>query len=512
MIRLRQASYRYLTGSFQVGPLDLTVEAGERLLLTGASGSGKSTLLRLMAGLLQRHGKGAVGGEIQVSGEDPGCLEAVPRVSTLGFVSQDPEDATVCGAVEDEVGFPLENRGDEPVEIQRRVEGLLAAVNLVGKNRQDPRRLSGGQQQRMMVAAALAGGARVLLLDEPLAQLDPVGAEELLHLLKNLSDGGVAVVMVEHRLELALPWATRCVVMEAGKIVADPLPSPHQLPRWKLQPPTRSLLSLEVPPPWRARNPHRWSAPEPGSPALVAENISFGWPGAPPLFSRLQLRLRRGERVALMGGNGVGKSTLLQVLAGRHSPHTGTLTGERPVVVPQNPDLSLFCATVEEELCFALAERGVPAAERRATASSLAARFGLEKLLASPPQALSRGQRLRVAVAAALGAGPALLLLDEPTAGQDLPQVERMFLGLPRETAVLFACHDPEVVLREATRLWVLYPGGFLDGPPLETLRRAMELGCPLRLPPLAEIGVPLGIDPTSLDVRQFAALLEHAS
>lgn len=509
MIRLQQASYRYPTGAFQVGPLDLTVEAGERLLLTGASGSGKSTLLRLMAGLLQRHGKGTVGGEIQVSGQDPGRLEAVARVSTLGFVSQDPEDATVCGTVGDEVGFPLENRGDAPTDIQRRVEELLAAVHLVGKNQQDPRRLSGGQQQRMMVAAALAGGARVLLLDEPLAQLDPVGAEELLQLLKSLSDDGVAVVMVEHRLELALRWATRCVVMEAGKVVADPLLSPGHLPRWNLFPPTRIRLSMQVPPPWRARNPKRWSAPTPGSLALAADDISFGWHGAPPLFSGLKLELRRGERVALMGGNGIGKSSLLQVLAGRQSPHTGKLTGGRPVVVPQNPDLSLFCATVEEELCFAMAERGVPATERRAAAFSIAERFGLEKHLSSPPQALSRGQRLRVAVAAALGAGPALLLLDEPTAGQDLPQVERMFLGLPAEIAVLFACHDPEVVLREATRLWVLYRGGLLDGPPLETIQRALELGCPLRLPPLAEIGVPLGIDPTSLDVRHFAALLE---
>ncbi|HND29470.1 MAG TPA: ABC transporter ATP-binding protein, partial [Myxococcota bacterium] len=190
MIRLRQAGYRYLTGTFEVGPLDLTVAAGERLLITGPSGSGKSTLLRLMAGLLQRHGKGTVSGEIELAHCDPGRLQAAARVSTLGFVSQDPEDATLCGTVEDEVGFSLENRGDEPAAIQGRVEELLQAVSLVGRNHQDPRRLSGGQQQRMMVAAALAGGAPVLLLDEPLAQLDPIGAEELLQLLKKLSDGG----------------------------------------------------------------------------------------------------------------------------------------------------------------------------------------------------------------------------------------------------------------------------------------------------------------------------------
>ncbi|HNC99370.1 MAG TPA: ABC transporter ATP-binding protein, partial [Myxococcota bacterium] len=386
-------------------------------------------------------------GEIELAHCDPGRLQAAARVSTLGFVSQDPEDATLCGTVEDEVGFSLENRGDEPAAIQGRVEELLQAVSLVGRNHQDPRRLSGGQQQRMMVAAALAGGAPVLLLDEPLAQLDPIGAEELLQLLKKLSDGGVAVVMVEHRLELALPWASRCVVMEGGKVVADPLPSPSQLPRWNLQPPTRARLEMEVPPPWRARNPRRWSPPEAGSLALLAENISFGWPGTPPLFARLQLSLRRGERVALMGANGVGKSSLLRVLAGRQAPQVGTITGERPVVVPQNPDLSLFCATVEEELSFAMAERGVPLADQREKVSWIAERFGLQKLLAAPPQALSRGQRLRVAVAAALGAEPALLLLDEPTAGQDLPQVERMFRGLPTDLALVFACHDPEVVL-----------------------------------------------------------------
>ncbi len=512
MIRLRQASYRYLTGDFQVGPLDLTVEPGERLLITGASGSGKSTLLRLMAGLLQRHGKGEVGGETRINLDDPGRLEAAARVSTLGFVSQDPEDATLCGTVEDEVSFSLENRGDAAIEIGKRVEQLLTAVNLPGKNLQDPRRLSGGQQQRMMVAAALAGGAPVLLLDEPLAQLDPVGAEELLLLLKNLSEGGVAVVMVEHRLELALPWASRCVVMKAGRVVADPLATSMQLSLWDLQAPTIARVTMLVPPPWRARVHWRWSPPEVGSTALTAENLSFGWPGSPPLFSRLQLHLRRGERVALMGANGVGKSSLLRVLAGHQPPLAGTITGDRPIAVPQNPDLSLFCATVEEEICFAMEERGVPRADQRAKAAIIAEKFGLEKLLASPPQALSRGQRLRVAVAAALGAEPGLLLLDEPTAGQDLPQVERMFRGLPTEIALLFACHDPEVVLREATRLWVLFPGGLLDGPPLETLQRALALGCPLRLPPLAEIGLPLGIDPTSLDVSRFAALLESDS
>jgi energy-coupling factor transport system ATP-binding protein len=364
----------------------------------------------------------------------------------------------------------------------------------------------------MMVAAALSGGAPVLLLDEPLAQLDPVGAEELLLLLKNLSEGGVVVVMVEHRLELALPWASRCVVMKAGHVVADPLPSPRELSQWDLKPPTTVGVAMLVPPPWRARTHRRWSAPEAGSIALTAENLSFGWPGSPPLFSELQLQLRRGERVALMGANGVGKSSLLRVLAGHQPPRAGIITGERPVAVPQNPDLSLFCATVEEEICFAMDERGVPRATQRAKSRAIAERMGIEKLLSSPPQALSRGQRLRVAVAAALGAEPGLLLLDEPTAGQDLPQVERMFRGLPTEIALLFACHDPEVMLREATRLWVLFPGGLLDGPPLETLQRALALGCPLRLPPLATIGLPLGIDPTSLDVSRFAALLESDS
>jgi energy-coupling factor transport system ATP-binding protein len=512
MIRLRQAGYRHRTGNFQLGPIDLTVEAGERLLITGRSGSGKSTLLRLMAGLLQRHGRGQVQGAIQVAGQDPGGLEAAARVSTLGFVSQDPEDATLCGAVEDEIGFSLENRGDAPEHIRQRIAELLTAVNLVGRNRQDPRRLSGGQQQRMMVAAALAGAAPVLLLDEPLAQLDPIGAEELLHILRKLSEEGVAVVMVEHRLELALPWATRCVVMATGKVVADPLLSPAQLSAWGLEPPTRDRLSQHVPPPWRARHPRRWSAPEVGDIALTATNLRFGWPGQAPLFDGLHLHLRRGERVALMGANGVGKSSLLRVLAGRQAPQLGTITGERAVVVPQNPDLSLFCATVEEELGFAMAERGEAPADRREKIALIADRFGLQDSLTAPPQALSRGQRLRVAVAAALGAEPGLLLLDEPTAGQDLPQVERMFRGLPTDIALLFACHDPEVVLREATRLWVLYPGGFLDGPPVETLQRALELGCPLRRPPLMDIGIPLGIDPTNLDVPHFATLLEHKS
>jgi energy-coupling factor transport system ATP-binding protein len=156
----------------------------------------------------------------------------------------------------------------------------------------------------------------------------------------------------------------------------------------------------------------------------------------------------------------------------------------RVVAVPQNPDLSLFCETVEEELAFAPVDARVSAGEMRNRVEGALSALSLGALRDRAPQALSRGQRLRTAVAAALTALPDVLLLDEPTAGQDRDQVERMFEGIPTEVAILFACHDPEVVLRHASRLLVLDEGQIREeGPPAETLRRAVARGLPLRMP-----------------------------
>lgn len=503
MIQLRAAGWRYPGGS-RVGPVDLEVRAGELVVLTGPTGCGKSTLLRLAAGLLQRHGAGVAEGEVRVGGRDPAGLVAAERVRALGFVAQDPEDQLVGTGVTAEVAFALHAAGTPTEEVGPRVEAALARVGLAGHGGGDPAQFSGGMRQRLVIAAALAAGARALLLDEPLAQLDPQGAAEVVRVVRGLAAEGVAVLMVEHRLEHVWDHAHRLVLMDEGRVVADPLLDIAALRPLRLRPPARVDLDARLGGgPWRRRP----EAPRPVPP--VAAGAAVLDLAEVDLVRRDDWRLRvaafrvgRGERVALVGANGSGKSTLLQVAAGQLP--AGRRRAGRVVDVPQDPDLALFCPTVREELAYGPREAGQdPDPMVRRWARALA----VDELLDRPPQALSRGQRLRVAVAAAGACGPHLLVLDEPTSGQDLGQVDRMFAGLEAElgdAALLYACHDLDVVLRHATRVVALADGRIVaDGPPRDVLPRA---GLPL--PDLARLC--LELDLPHAPTEAVAAWLER--
>lgn len=443
---LEGAGYTW-PGGQRIGPVDLVVGPGERVLLTGRSGCGKSTLLRLAAGLLGRHGTGRITGRVQVDGADPSALGPADRAARVAFVSQEPADQLVTGTVADEVAFGPESAGWDPERTERRIGELLERVGLaVGPDR-DPRRLSGGQQQRLVVAAALAVGSGLLLLDEPLAQLDPVGAARLLDSLERLAGEGIGVLLVEHRLGTCLSWAERVVVMEDGRIRYDGAPAGAPLPE------------------------RRWGRAAAGDPTggLVAavRDFSWRWDDGTQALDGVSVEVRTGERVALIGENGAGKSTLLQALSGRLGDAE---VPARVVDVPQDPDLSLFCGTVAEELAWGPSEAGRRREDVEATVRELAEAFSLAGLLDRPPQALSRGQRLRVAVAAALACQPDLLLLDEPTSGQDHEAVVAMLDALERtlgRSALVFATHDHSLARARATRILRLHQGRIhSDGPP----------------------------------------------
>lgn len=516
MITLDAVTYTY-PGGTRVGPVDLRVAAGEFVLLTGPTGCGKSTALRLAAGLLQRHGQGAITGAVRVGGHDPAALVAAARVATLGFVGQDPDDTVIGATCLAEVAFALESAGHDGPTVDARARAWLDRVGLVGLADRDPWALSGGQRQRLAIGAALAAGARALLLDEPLSQLDPDGAAEVLSLLRGLAGEGVAVLLVEHRLEQAWPVADRTVLMAEGRLVSDPVPDADALLPYGLRGPALDTLRRRAGPgPWRVRG----TPPSPvahllGAPVFTSSDLTFAWPDTSPCINDVSLTVQAGERVALVGGNGAGKSTLVGLVSGRLRPRTGRVARAPGghVEVPQNPDLSLFCATVAEELAYGPREARLGPAEVRARVDAAADALSVADLLDRPPQALSRGQRLRVAVAAALACRPRLLLLDEPTSGQDRDQVDRMLdavAGSLADGALVFASHDLDVVLRHATRVVVLDGGRVVgDGPPLPTLAAAAQAGLPLRLPPLAEVCRSLGIG--WHDVDALAAVLVPA-
>ena len=502
ILRVHEGGYRYPSATEPaVAGASFEVAAGELVLLTGPTGCGKSTLLRLCAGLLGRHGQGEVLGTVQVGEQDPAATAPAQRVTTLGFVSQVPSDQLVTGTLADEVAFGLESAGWAPERMEARIAELLPLLGLPDEPDRSVRALSGGQQQRLVVAAALAGRAPLLLLDEPLAQLDPVGAQRLLAGLRTLADRGVAVLVVEHRLEACWPVLDRVVVMERGRLVADAPPAELELAELRrlgltvpglldLEDRIGELEGLEL------RSQSAGPISEDSEIRSLAEVLSTGsltwtWPGAEaPALADASVTLRGGDRVAVVGANGSGKSTLLAALSGHVAAGEVRCVG-RVVDVPQDPDLALFCDTVAEELAHGPREAGLSGAEVGARAARSAEALSLGELLERAPQALSRGQRLRVAVGGALACQPDVLLLDEPTSGQDHEQVERMMRALRlalADRALVFATHDLDLALRHATWVLVLDQGRIVDqGDPTEVLAR-LPAELPLRLPPLARL------------------------
>ncbi|MEC8425414.1 MAG: ATP-binding cassette domain-containing protein, partial [Myxococcota bacterium] len=360
------------------------------------------------------------------------------------------------------------------------------------------------------------------------AQLDPAGAQTLLARIRDLADAGVAVLMVEHRIEACLPVVDRVVLMADGRVVCD-----DPAPQWRIEGPTiaaAAALGLTLPGPMvlarvrtalgadedavaamlRARPPLAERTHD-ARILLAISDAGHTWPGTKePALRDVTLTLRAGERVALLGGNGAGKSTLLGMLSGQLGP--GPEGPGRVVSVPQDPDLALFCDRVDAELAYGPQELGCDAAEVRRRVRSAATMLSVEALLDRPPQALSRGQRLRVAVAAAMTCAPDVLLLDEPTSGQDQDQVTRMMEGLHggmATGALAFATHDVDLALRWATRVVVLHCGRVVAaGTPSDVLA-ALPTDVPIVLPPLAawcrDRGLPL------LSTSDLARLPEDA-
>lgn len=392
--------------------LDFYLDYGQLTLLSGLSGSGKSTLLSLINGVIPRMSSGVLDGRVLVDGEDLAGRTLSQISGKVGCVLQNPEAQIIHQEVEDEIAFGCENLGVEPGEIGQRIQALCCRLEL------EPgwatRALSGGQKQRLVAAATLAMDRDILIFDEPLANLDRQGAQDLLALLRALADQGKAVLLVEHRLDVALPYADVVWELRDGQTHLVPDKANYLASQVSL---IRDRPEDQLPP---------------GPPLLRADGLVKQF-GGRPVLDGLHLELRAGERVLLLGENGCGKSTLLAILArllradgGRVEQFLGPALGRRAGrrwfrcvgMVYQNPNYQLFMPTVEQELTFAAADRDY--------ALELARRFGLTPLLSRHPHSLSEGQKRRVTIAAILAQKPRLLLLDEPTVGQDYPGLQTL--------------------------------------------------------------------------------------
>jgi len=444
--------------AWAVRGLDLSVRPGERVLLLGASGAGKSTLLAALAGLLDAGGGGESEGELRVDGRAPRDAR-----DAVGIVFQDPETQLVMARAGDDVAFGLENHCVPTAAIWPRVHRALAQVHFPYPEDRSTAALSGGEKQRLAIAGALALRPRLLLLDEPTANLDPTGAQLIRETLRELS--GMTLVLVEHRVAEATELVDRVVVIEAGGgVVADGAPR-DIFARYGAR---LAELGVWVPGPPPASPTRRTTF---GAELAHADDLAFRYPAAEAwALDGVDVSVRAGEALAITGPNGSGKSTLALLVAGLLRPARGrvSLDGAEPWALParrlvtrvgtvfQDPEHQFVTGRVDEELMVGPLRAGRFAPDARRIAMDLLERLRLTHLAAANPFTLSGGEQRRLSVATALATAPPLLVLDEPTFGQDRRTYAELVTLLAAHCdgggAALFASHDEYLVASLADR------------------------------------------------------------
>ena len=473
------------------------LEPGEFCLLAGRSGHGKSTLLRAACGLVPHFHGGRFAGRVALAGLDTREHGPAQLGTVAGALFQDPETQLVMSSVRSELALAQESRGHSSAAVARGTEEVALALGIDHLLDRPTHQLSGGEQQRVALAAALAGRPRLLLLDEPTSQLDPVAGDELIALLRRLNqESDTTILLAEHRLERCLSSADRVIALQDGRIAQDG--DPRAFLEWaaradpELQTPGAKLFALAglQPPPIgvkqaRAalrrdgllpdepsvgepptaqdapRKPSRRALRKRPDPALDLHHVWHEIPRGPAILRGVDLRVEAGESVALMGRNGAGKSTLLRHAAGLLEPTRGRVArGGRVALLLQNPGDYFLHDRVADELSARALDRA-----------------GLRELAERNPRDLSGGERQRLALAIVTDTAeePAVLALDEPTRGMDRHAKAALAADLharaQRGQAVIVSTHDPEFACACAARAVLLADGRVIaDGPAAELL------------------------------------------
>ena len=537
--------------------VEVAVAPGEVLLILGPSGCGKSTLALALNGLVPHAVPATMEGTVVVGGVDTAAARVADLSEHVGMVFQDPDAQLVTATVLDEVCFGPENRLVPAAEVLARAERSLRAVGLWERRADDPDTLSGGGKQRLAIACALALDAPLLVLDEPTANLDPAGAEEVYRLLGDLvADGsGRAVVLVEHNLDAAMGIVDSVLVLDADgrPVVHGPASTAlreraEELAALGVWLPTATLAGLRLRAAGLAIDPLPLTPEEltaglvslPGTldaavtgrsddasasdtgpapaPAAIAVSHLTLRRGRREVLHDVSLRVAQGDFVAVVGPNGAGKSTLVQAIAGVLRLPRGTVALGRPggsgdpaalapAVDParasaadlaatvgfvfQNPEHQFVVHTVADELAYGLRQQHLPAAEIDERVERMLATLGLGARRDAHPFLLSGGQKRRLSVGTALIAGAPLLVLDEPTFGQDRARAAELLELLAAlnaaGTTVLVVTHDLGLAAEYASHVAVVDGGRVAAFGATADILRDTELleGAGLRRPPL---------------------------
>ncbi|MUL77066.1 ABC transporter ATP-binding protein [Mycolicibacterium sp. CBMA 226] len=447
--------------NWAVRDLELSIAPGERVLLLGPSGAGKSTLLHGIAGLLGGAEEGRQAGQLHVDDAPP-----AERRSRIGMVLQDPDSQVILTRVGDDVAFGMENLGVPRDQIWPRVRQALDAVGLNVPLSQHTSKLSGGQKQRLALAGVVAMRPGLILLDEPTANLDPAGVIEVRDaIVESTRQTGATLIVIEHRTDVWLPVIDRVIVLGAdGTVIADGTPDDtirrehDYLVRSGVWVPDTSLPEI----------PRRRYADD--GVLLHAANLALGHRGTDPLHTGLDVAIRRGRTTVVTGPNGAGKSTLALTLGGLLRPSAGRLTADSGLAPPrsrlqpvrwrskelltrigsvfQDPEHQFLAGTVRDELSLGPRALRRSVTEIDTRTDELLQRLRLQHVADANPYTLSGGEKRRLSVATVLATGPAVIVLDEPTFGQDRRTWEELIRLLAdvadAGTAIVAVTHDLE--------------------------------------------------------------------
>jgi energy-coupling factor transporter ATP-binding protein EcfA2 len=523
--------------------LSLTVSPGERVALLGPSEAGKSTLALCLQGLIPRMIKGEFRGLVEVAGCPTTSCRPRDLAGRVGILFQDFEAQLFLTRVDQEVAFGPENLGLPRKELQHRVKHSLSLVGLADLAPRDPATLSGGQKQLLALAAVLALKPKLLVLDEPTTDLDPLRVEELLETLDKLCQGQeLTLMLLGEDLRLAR-HCTRVVLLKQGQVAADGPPEVvlRQVDRFRrlgLQAPELPALFHDLgqdPLPltlaeaeaqgrrlgWdheefnEARRavteftptltlpPQRGGKMETAPEVLALRRVTFAYPGSGPVFRDFSLNFRQGELTAILGPNGSGKTTLVKLLRGLLQPQAGAVWAapevQRIGFVFQNPDYQLFAQEVWEEVAFGPRQLGLDQQEVERRVQTSLARVHLLERDQDDPFSLTKGQRQRLAVAGVLALAPQVIILDEPTTGLDF-QEQQDLLGLIQELhaqghTIIMVTHSMWATATYARRVVVLDQGRVvMDGPTREVLAQGETLAaCRLKPPAVTQLSRRLG-------------------
>lgn len=472
--------------------INLAIRAGEFIGIVGPTGAGKSTLCMALAGIIPNLADGEMTGSALVAGMDTSTVSVADLSTHIGYVQQDPESQLFCASVEDEIAFPLENRGIAPHRIDDRIDEVLRLVGMSDYRKRVPTSLSGGQMQRVALAAALAAEPDILVLDEPTAALDPDGKREVFDTLTALrrSHAGhnLTVVMAEQDTSHLPQWADRILVLDHGQLVAQGDPD-----IFVRQSQLFTQLGIALPhdsePPLRIatanQTKNRDNNNHATQPAIALDHVTYRYPetsaDTPPALENVTCMIPRGAFVGLIGSNGSGKTTLAKHLNALLKPTEGRVitdgfnTRDHTVgrmaahvgFVFQNPDHQIFCASTREEIAFGPKALGHTLQQIDHEVVEAMRLFNLERYADISPATLGYGDRRAVALASVLAMNTPILVLDEPTAGLDLNLSTRFLRAVAKRnrngTTVIMISHDMHAVATYCTHIMRMNNGRLVE-------------------------------------------------